>query len=486
MLFVVLGLSVTTRHHPEWLGSVRRDSLDSATAPLGVAASAPTSSSAVDGGSALASSLVDAAAVEQAAEAQQPPLMSRPIRAVATRWEVAAPALLAAGGVRSQDGSLFDSLHLRTELNVVRGAREVEEALARGGAEEGGADIAIIPLATWISSYEHLAALGTEVFFVAAWSRGSEAYFIAPNADPSRRLPATLALAGDRTSAETLSLLMLFGEADVDIHRLRFTSLDSSDAIVATVEREARDAELGARGRVPWMSTADASRISLWVMVAPRAFADAHTDAIVAWCRGWQRGVELLARDVPQAARTISGFEGAPPLVDVLRRLGQIAYVPLFEQAELAGLSGRSYLTLGTLFERAWDAERRIGVVTGPPPESMPIATFAIASIVRREAPSPPPLVASTRTSESTRVLMTFPFDVARSYRDAEKRERLVNRVAFIASVFARSPLRVSVPSRDLEHARIIIGSAVEQYGVDSARITVTSGQNSDLRVLFP
>ncbi len=402
-----------------------------------------------------------------------------------TRWEAAAPILLAAGGLGPTEGSVLAEHHLPHEVRVVSRASEVEEALARGGAEAGGADVAIVPLASWVTSYEHLAALSTEVFFVAAWSRGSEVFFLSSNAEPSDRVPASFGLASTRTAPETLSALMLLSEMGASLERVRFTASDAPDALIAASERDGPDTELRARGRLPWMSTADASRLSPWVVIAPSGFVREHQPVLVAWASGWLRGMELLAADVPAAARSIAALEGAPPLVDLLRRLGQVELVGLVEQAQLAGLSGRSYVTLEALFRRAWSVERTIGVLTGPPPETLPIATGTIASLVRRDAPAgttPPPF----RAASEARVIATFPFDAPRSARDVAASDALVARLGFVAGVFPRSGIRVSATRERASALRAIVARAVEQYGLDAARVEVVTESRAGLSVLSP
>lgn len=80
-------------------------------------------------------------------------LLDRPLRVVSTRWEPVAPALLANGSALvSAPGSAIEEAHLRQVVRIVGRASEVEEALALGGATEGGADIAILPLASWVAA----------------------------------------------------------------------------------------------------------------------------------------------------------------------------------------------------------------------------------------------------------------------------------------------------------------------------------------------
>jgi hypothetical protein len=431
-------------------------------------------------------------ATDTAASGAPVALLDRPLRVVSLRGEAAAPIVVAAGGATSVDGSIVAQSGLAQEVSVVARASEVEEALARGGIEAGGADVAIVPLATWVSSYDRLAALETEAFFVAGFSRGAEVLFAGPSLRADERLPSVFAIAGDRSAPETLVLLSLLAEAGVDRERLRFVSAET-DALMATADRESSDAELRARGRRPWMSSADAPRLAPWVVIAPRSFVRAHQPALVAWASSWLQGAELLARDVPRGARVIAAITGAPPLVDALRRLGHLERVDLAGQAELAGLSGRSFLTLEALFLRAWSAYRATGVVQGPPPETLPIATGTIATLVRRTGPAPTER-APFRRGESValeRALFTFPFEAPRTERsrsaDADATSLLVARLGFVAAAFPRSMLVITVP-RDRESAvRAMVLGAVERYGLETERIDVrVDARDANLRVLPP
>jgi hypothetical protein len=480
-MLVVLGVFVASRHgvNVPFLGKAEREAAHHEDA--GVRPPRPAARTrAVD-------AAVADARVAPAAPVQAPPLLDRPLRVVATHWEVAAPMLLAAGGLVSTPGSLVDQKHLRTEVKIVTRASEVEEALARGGGESAGADLAIVPLATWVAGYEHLRALAPEAFFVVAWSRGSESFFVAPNTDPNVPLPQNFAMASERSAPSALSAMLLFGEMGVAPENVHVVAYEAGEALVAATDREGPSIELAARGRTPLMTTADAARISPWVVIAPRAFQREHPAALAAWASTWFLGVAQLARDVPLAARSIAAMQDAPPIVELLRRLGQIDYVTLFEQAELFGLSGRGYITLSSLFARAWVAERGLGALIGPPPESPPIATGTIAALALRDPPRAPPRpVIRTSGAGNERVLVTFPFELPRSAREPDAAEPLIVRLGFTAGVFSRSVIRISVARAQTSAVQTIVAQAVERYAIDAARIEVVPGTTTSLHVLAP
>ncbi len=406
-------------------------------------------------------------------------LLDRPLRVIATHWEVAAPILLASG-----DGSLSRA-GLQQELRVATTASEIEEALARGGAEARGADLAIVPLSTWVASYEHLGALEPEAFFVAAWSRGSQVFFAPPSFEPSESLPTDVTLASPPTAPETLALALLLSELGANPSRMRFTGPDDSAPSFAATERESPEASLRSSGRLPWISTADASRLSPWVAIAPRAFVRDHQAVLVAWVDAWLDALTLLSRDVPASARTLAGIEGAPPLVDLLRRLGQIETVPLSAQAELSGLVGHPPITTESLFRRTWALHRALGLLDGPVPETLPIATGTIATLLRRSPPAPP-APTPFRAAREPRVLVTVPITLPRTSRDTAGQDALATRLGFAASVFPRSGLELVVPRARTTSAHSIVEALVERDALDPARMTITTGTTASLRVLAP
>ncbi|MBN8611217.1 MAG: hypothetical protein J0L92_11560 [Deltaproteobacteria bacterium] len=394
-------------------------------------------------------------------------LLDRPLRVIATHWEAATPILLA-----DQGGGL-ERVGLRQELRVAHTAAEIEEALARGGAEEGGADLAIVPLSTWVASYEHLAALETEAFFVAAWSRGSQAFVASPSLRAADHVPTDVTIASPASAAETLTLALLLSELGADPQRMRFAQPEEPGPSFAAIERESPESTLRSSGRVPWISTADASRLSPWVVLAPRAFVRDHQPVLVAWSEAWLAALTLLSRDVPASARTIAAIEGAPPLIEVLRRLAQIEMVPLSAQAELAGLAGPTAITIESLFRRTWALHRALGLIDGPVPETSPIATGTIATLVRRTPPASTPPV-PFRAPTDVRVLASAPL--------AASPEVALERLAFLAGVFPRS--RVRVESRPSRLTQGLSDSAHERFAIDPARLEVVTGHPSAMRVL--
>jgi hypothetical protein len=84
-------------------------------------------------------------------------------------------------------------------------------------------------------------------------------------------------------------------------------------------------------------------------------------------------------------------------------------------------------------------------------------------------------------------VLATFPLTLPRTSRgDTSDTDAAVARLGFVAGVFPRSGLRVIAPRQQAATARALADRAIEQYGLDPARLEFTTGTTASLRVLAP
>ncbi|MDQ3034293.1 MAG: hypothetical protein M3Y87_17935, partial [Myxococcota bacterium] len=229
--------------------------------------------------------------------------------------------------------------------------------------------------------------------------------------------------------------------------------------------------------RTTWITTADAPRLSPWVVVAPQALVRDHPELLLAWTEAWLAGIARVRSDVPAAARAISAIDGAPPVVELMRDLGQIEHVSLLEAAQLSGLSGRPAITLEALFSRAWAIDRALGILSSPAPERVPLATGPLSILVRRERPTEP--VGRSHGSGST-LLARFPIDLSDRARLVDEEARL----GFLAGLFPRSPIRLVAPRERRVRAGELIARVAERYGLDPTRFTVTRGTTSEIAIL--
>lgn len=411
-------------------------------APVVASASASPAASASASGSASSS------ASAPSGDAGPVKLMDRPLRVISLGWDLGAPAVLANGGLEPAPTSDFSAAGLDVRVTSVDAVSAVESALARGGADKDGADVAVIPFCTFVAAYEQLRALSPEAFFVVGFSRGREALISAKPALPGPPADAktTVGLvgsAGDPATFLGLFALDANGVPPGAITLVAPAAAKSDDPPLAAIDRGAVP-DPGARRNV-LITTADASRLVPFVAVAQRGLVEKHGGALAAWARVWLEAAKKLGDDPPTAARRIAAASGAPEPLALLKRLGDISHASLADNARLVGLSGRGGLSLGALFQETWRLWRAAGVIATPAPEDVPVSGAVIAALVRNN-PSliPPPRALPARPApagvDALKVLFTF-----RQPEGKLDEGALQASAALYAEIFERSPLRVEV-----------------------------------------
>lgn len=150
----------------------------------------------------------------------------RPLRVTALGWELLGPAVIANDGLSPGEASQFRRSNLAVELAVAHTPEQLAAQLARGGGVAEGADVALLPLPTFVSSYEQLRALSPEVFFVVGWSHGRDA--LAADRPDLLRTPNPrvdkLALVGAPGQPATLLGLFALDQLGVDLDRVELIS----------------------------------------------------------------------------------------------------------------------------------------------------------------------------------------------------------------------------------------------------------------------
>ena len=447
--------------------------------PVASASSMPSSSADPPGSASAAGSAMGSAAPPDAGPVK---LLDRPLRTVTLGWDLAAPAVLANGGADPGVASDFSAAGLDVHVRALDAMSAVEGALARGGGDKDGADIAVVPFCELVASYERLRALSPEAFLVVGWSRGREALVSTQAALPS---PADRpALGADAkpgvamvgVGGEAATFLGLFaldanGTPPGSV-RLVAPGGKSDDPPLAAVDRDAIPAE-GARHTI-LLTTADASRLIPFVAVAQHGLLAKNGKALAAWARVWLAGERRLAEDPAAAARQIAATPGAPEPIALLKRLGEITPATLGDNAHAVGLSGRGALTLETLFQRSWQLWRGAGVLATPAPEASPINDTVIAALARESTsplapaprPAPKPAVAGL---DAQRAMITF--------RQPEGKldvPALQAAAGLFADVFERSTLRVAVvkgSAVDGAETRKLIDGVEQRFDVTPGRL---------------
>jgi hypothetical protein len=410
------------------------------------------------------------------AEATPPPLQ-RTMRTVALGWEWVTPGVIASDG----DGkpSAYKVAGLDVAFTNATSIDEIESALAKGGAN-GGADIAILPLSSYVASYERLRALQPEVIFVVGWSRGREAIY-GSDAQAITKLPATgpVKLAAAPGQPETFLALFLLDLGGVPATRVE---LVKDRAPLTAMFRTTKIAD---KGKL-LVTSADLPHVMPVVAVAPHGFIKAHASELETWGRVWLEGVGRLQTDVPAGGRKVAGIAGAPPVLSIIEALGQIEFATLRENATAMGLSGRGALTLDETFRTTWRIWRDTGLLTTPPPEIVPLQTNLVASLARTapKATAEPARARSQPDARRPEVLL-----VVRAPAGKLDAEAFVNRLGFLAGVFDRLKLRVGVAG-DPKTAQLFTEMARDRFGLRPDQLSVGKqpawGTTAAVEVLSP
>jgi hypothetical protein len=429
--------------------------------PAAATASAFASAAPSIAASAIAAAPVDAGPAR---------LMERPLRVMGLGWDTIVAGVLANRGVEPNANSDFTKAGVEVGLAASDKMSAVEAALARGGADKDGADVAIVPLPAFVASYERLRALSPEVFFVVGWSRGREA-LLATKGDVLSAMPAgEVKLAGAPGEAATFVGLFALDLAGAPADKVKLGA-KPAEATLEAIDRGTTETE---GGKKVLLTTADASRLVPYVAVSQRGMLDKHAPALTAWARAWLEAQKQLDGDPPAAARQASSAPGAPDPLTLLKRLGEVSPAPLGDVARVSGLSGRGAVTLEALFNHSWRLWRATGLLATPPPEAAPVNTAIVAALVRSDpslAQPPAPNGKPKPATDKGRLLL-----VAR-VGDAKLDEpALLATIGMLAGVFERAVLRVSVRSAsgggvDAARTKKVIESAQGQFDLAPGRL---------------
>lgn len=447
-------------------GSIPSAAPETSAAPSNSAAPSPSGSAAI-------------------ANAAPQPALDRPLSVMALGWDVIAPGILANDGVKPNAKSAFAPSGLDVRLSVSTAMRNVEEALARGGKDASGADVAIVPLPSFIEAYERLRALSPEVFFVVGFSRGHEALAGKTASLPSSATKGPVKLVGARGAPATffgLFLLDVAGIAPNDIELIPPGEREEKDGAFFAFERGDSANETGKK---IVLTTADTPHLVPIVAIAPHGLIAEHERAMTALTRGWFDGVKKLGSDPAGGARVIAALEGAPEPLVLLRRLGEMESATLSDNARYLGLSGRSALTVTGLFQRTWQLYRGVSFVTTPPPESLPISTSVVTTLARTTDSL------GGRDNRPGKPEFKEGKDAVVVYRQEKlDEETFINTVGLLAAVFERNVLRISItgtPGVDASKTKKAIDTVEGQFGVESGRLLVATkakGRGASVEVM--
>jgi hypothetical protein len=406
----------------------------------------------------------------------EPKQLDRPIKIIATSWELIAPGVVANGGSKPADDSAFSKAGVQVEFAVADNMQGVRQALARGGEAKSGADVAIVALPSFVASYEKLRALEPRVFFSVGWSRGREA-LASSQVDGLTDIVEddSVPLRGVRGEAATYFSLYLMNLAGIPLQNVDLVDEvpNGAERSYAAISRGRSDLATLPDGHRTLITTADAQGLVTYVAIAPEGFLRRHVDDLTTWAGVWQEGREELARDVPAAARQIAANDKGLEALDLVDLLGSIELATIRDNARLSGLSGRSPLTLDKQFQLAWRVWRDFGVLSTPRPEAAPIANEIVAAIARSAAPEDQardtaPSMRSAQKAPSTRRTLLVHRHVG-SHHDEDE---MLQKVGTLAGVFNRSAIRVALASHEKLTGEVL-DQAAERYQVERERLLV-------------
>jgi hypothetical protein len=473
---VTIGLAAVLATHPLPEAAAETTSASESEAPTST--TPPAAATPEQATIASEPTATEPTPVSEPAPALAPePAERTPLRVTALGWELLAPALLANDGLAPGQDSEFRRLGLDVELSVARSLDELEAKLARGGGVIDGADVALLPLPSFVASYEQLRALSPEVFFVIGWSHGRDVVIGPPGllTDSRGGHASALELVGAPGHSATMLALFALDEIGVDTREIELVA-PGSDAAKHVQLRAVERSLLGtldgldaARvdARDLLLTSADTPRLIPMVAVAPAGYLHAHTDELARFARIWLDELDTLEADVPAAARRIAREPGAPEAVVLLEMLGYVSFSDLADAARLAGLSGRGAISLELLFRRYHDLWRDIGVLSTPAPEHAPLANAVITRVALAEGA--PVVLAREQTSRGGHRLVLVHTVEADEPLDEPA---LVRELGMLAGSFARADVELRVRG-DLPASKRIVGEAIERFDLDPAHVRV-------------
>ena len=491
-------------------GLVSRGQMPHATAALGdqapaIEGDASVSPTASTSATALAPEPDDAREprTEPTAAAAPPPIappLDRPLRVVASSWELAAPGVMANGGVFGGDDSLFSRARLDVSLSASSDTTLVENALARGGADPAGAHVIVVSLPRLVAASERLEVLDPRVFFVVGFAQGGHVLAGPTSLDDIDR-DESVALAA--TPASPAALLGLFA-FDVAGLTVELQSEAKGDGVWRALDRRPSRADATALEGRTVLTSAQASRLVPYVAVAREGFLRDHPAAAAALIEGWLEGRRMVDADPEGAARAIADTPDGPAMLTVLNDLRLVAPVNLTSNAELMGLAGRPAITLSALTDRTLAWWSQAGVLTSSVRPTTPIDHSVVALVARRHRAlddDGPPVddeqASKTGSPSDTPNDTAEPLDVGdvilvqRVRGKTLDREALTSAIAWLAGVFPEAAIEVSVhpggvvdrdaTSRALDHAAARFD--IERRRLVEGAVTGRAGHVATIRV---
>lgn len=397
----------------------------------------------------------------KAAQAEAPvSALGRPLRVAVLGWEHVSPGFGSDGGAPSMRGQAVDVV-------VAEGMAAVESRLAKGGADPGGADIAVLPLPSFVASYEKLRALDPRIFLVTSWSTGREELRGGKDATLSRPMDGDVKLVTAGGDSATLLALFALDRAGTPPSRVKLVPAGSADVKTISLAAALRgDTVEGDRKLL--VNTAEARRLVPIVAVAPAASLEAGPAVYKTWSQAWLDGADRARADAPGAARQIAAIQGAPEAITLLERWGQLDRVSVDENLARFGVRAGSRGTVEALFDRTWSLFRGAGMLSSPPPPKGPLSTAVVSALG-----GPTAEAADAGAAAASKPGAGAPILVHREPESADAAS-VASEAAFLADVFERATVRVTAKAD--KGAKAVVEAASDKFPALAGRISTGTG----------
>lgn len=423
-----------------------------------------------------------AAAPSASANARPPapakPLLDRPLAVTSLDWPLATPGVLQNDGLAVNKKGAFAKKKLELRLSVSKTVSDLQNALARGGADEKGADVALLPLPEFVASYEALKALDPVMFLVVGWSSGRD--LVLSELKALQKLPEKdpISVRGEPGTSPMFLAAFALDATGVDLERLEFEAGDAekpAPTLWALTRQQLDDVPDTYQGNV-LLSSGEALQLIPYVAVAQRAFVERSTQALVAFGEVWFQGQTRVSQDPTAASRRVAKLEGGPEPLELLGQLGEMAQSSITDNALSAGVAGRGAVNLTSLFDRCWRYWRTLKVLTTPTPERAPVNGDVITQLVLSNPPGEEPKSSRVRAPvAATNAPARAPLLSLDAGPGKKETADIINEVGFIAGVFARSELKLAIYSQahyDKKSSEELAKQISERFDLSEGRLT--------------
>ncbi len=284
-------------------------------------------------------------------------------------------ALLWAAGDAERVGLFRAGYAIDVKVQRFEREEELRKALIRGG-ENGGVDLAAMPVSSMAMSASLLHDASPRVVMLLGRSRGQEVVV-------GKGITTLQGLAGKRIGVEDRGsawylLLWSLSRVGLSLRDVKVVPLDGAYAAGAALKTGEVDAVAGLLGDVDpaarevgaqqLTSTADAPHLLATVLVTRGDFAARYPDAIRRVIRGVLDANTQVLKDSSEAARVLGTL--APQLGDPTEAIGAAPPATLKENLAFFGIADEAPVTYAELFKSATELNQKLfGAPPAPEPE---------------------------------------------------------------------------------------------------------------------